>query len=584
VIDPVTQAAFAVQSNRGAYALLIGSGVSRGAGIKTGYEIVLDLADQVARLSGDNPGDPDAWYRAKFGEDLDYARLLERLGGTPTERQAILRHYFEPTSEERDAGEKQPTVAHRAIAALVAAGYVRIIITTNFDTLLEDALSEAGIRPYVVRGAPDVEGMGPPGQHTCLVVKVHGDYLDTRIRNTPAELDAYEPAIDKLLDRLLDDYGLIVCGWSSDWDGALRDAVRRIPHRRLTTFWTARGSLSRGAADLVANRSAVAIPIRDADKFFTDLLQQVVALDDLRQRPPLTVELAVAAAKRDLVDQSGRIRLRDLVKAETDAVLATLADLGDDNGVFAVDELERRLVLCETSTAKLAAVFAVGCYWGDASHLGVWIEALQRLGSRGYDNGLEAYFKLRGYPATICLYAGAIGALAAGRHDTLAALLLTNVHRRDRDEPAAAVLETLESLHHGAMEQLRKIRENKPNTTYKVPSSERLKDMVRPVTRDELPDDARFADVYFRAEALIALVSGGLGDPRFPLFFPPGIHLYRTKEALVGTDTLARMRAELQAQGDHWPPVATGLFPSADRAAELVDAYRAQASRLGLGW
>jgi SIR2-like domain len=343
VIDPLTQAAFAVHSNRGAYALLLGSGLSRGAGIKTGYEIVLDLADQVAQLSGEDPsGDREAWYRTKFGEDLDYSRLLERLGATPAERQAILRHYFEPTPEERDSGEKQPTAAHRAIASLVAAGYIRVIITTNFDALLEDALVEAGIRPYVVRGAPDVEGMGPPSQQPCLVVKVHGDYLDTRIRNTPAELDTYDPAVDKLLDRLLDDYGLIVCGWSSDWDGALRDAVRRIPQRRLTTFWTVRGGPSPAASALIANRSAVTITIRDADQFFAGLAERVGAIEDLRQRPPVTVELAVAAAKRHLVDPSGRIRLRDLVKTETDAVLATIASLGDDNGVFSVDEFERR--------------------------------------------------------------------------------------------------------------------------------------------------------------------------------------------------------------------------------------------------
>jgi len=128
MIHPITQAAFAIYSNRGAYAFILGSGVSRGSQIKTGYEIVLDLADQIARLSDeDTAGDPEAWYRAKFNEDLDYSRVLERVGNTAAERQSILRHYFEPSPEERQRGEMLPTEAHRAIGALVEAGYVKVI-------------------------------------------------------------------------------------------------------------------------------------------------------------------------------------------------------------------------------------------------------------------------------------------------------------------------------------------------------------------------------------------------------------------------------------------------------------------------
>jgi hypothetical protein len=40
VIDPLISLAFAIQSNKGVYALLLGSGVSRAAQIPTGWEIV----------------------------------------------------------------------------------------------------------------------------------------------------------------------------------------------------------------------------------------------------------------------------------------------------------------------------------------------------------------------------------------------------------------------------------------------------------------------------------------------------------------------------------------------------------------
>jgi hypothetical protein len=54
VIDPLVSLAFSLHTNRGAYALLLGSGVSRAAGIPTGWEVVLDLTERVAQLEGEH--------------------------------------------------------------------------------------------------------------------------------------------------------------------------------------------------------------------------------------------------------------------------------------------------------------------------------------------------------------------------------------------------------------------------------------------------------------------------------------------------------------------------------------------------
>jgi len=47
-LEPINQLALAIQQYKGMFALLIGSGVSSAAGIKTGWEIVLDLIRHVA--------------------------------------------------------------------------------------------------------------------------------------------------------------------------------------------------------------------------------------------------------------------------------------------------------------------------------------------------------------------------------------------------------------------------------------------------------------------------------------------------------------------------------------------------------
>jgi hypothetical protein len=71
-----------------------------------------------------------------------------------------------------------------------------LILTTNFDHLMETALAEAGVPPQVIARANAIAGMAPLQHARATVIKLHGDYLDVQaIRNTPAELAADESAI-----------------------------------------------------------------------------------------------------------------------------------------------------------------------------------------------------------------------------------------------------------------------------------------------------------------------------------------------------------------------------------------------------
>jgi hypothetical protein len=50
----------------------------------------------------------------------------------------------------------------------------------------------------------------PLSQGGCFVIKLHGDYRDPRILNTEEELGRYDPRMRRLLDRVLDEFGLLV--------------------------------------------------------------------------------------------------------------------------------------------------------------------------------------------------------------------------------------------------------------------------------------------------------------------------------------------------------------------------------------
>ncbi|TAM65337.1 MAG: hypothetical protein EPN48_18400, partial [Microbacteriaceae bacterium] len=78
-LDPLTTLASTLHAAPGAYALLLGSGLSRGARIPTGYEVTRELIGRIAAGEGATiAGDPEAWYRDRYGEP-SYDGLVARL-------------------------------------------------------------------------------------------------------------------------------------------------------------------------------------------------------------------------------------------------------------------------------------------------------------------------------------------------------------------------------------------------------------------------------------------------------------------------------------------------------------------------
>ena len=314
MIDVLTALAFSLYENKGVYALLLGSGVSRDAQIPTGWEITLDLVRRVAALQGvtDQP-DWASWHKEQFGKEPSYSELLDQLSATPDERRSILHSYIEPTADDIAEGRKVPTKAHHAIARLVQAGFIRVIITTNFDRLIENAIRDSGVEPTVIKSDDDLKGAVPLIHSRCFVLKVHGDYLDTRIRNTDRELNSYSAAIDALLDSILDEHGLIICGWSGEWDPALRSAITRAPNRRYPLFWATRGALAQTAEDLIKHRAGRSISIDGADSFFEKLEEMVSVQADLQRPNPRSTELLVGSTKKYLGRPEFRIQLDELI-------------------------------------------------------------------------------------------------------------------------------------------------------------------------------------------------------------------------------------------------------------------------------
>ena len=582
MIDPIHSLAFSIQANRGVYALLLGSGVSRAAKIPTGWEVTLDLIRKLAVIQDDtaNP-DPEAWYVQKFQKEPDYSDLLEDLAKTPAERQQLLRTYWEPSEQEREEGDKQPTAAHHAIAALAKQEFIKIIVTTNFDRLMENALRDAGIEPIVLSSPDQVRGALPLTHvQRCVLFKVHGDYLDTRIRNTPTELERYPEEFNKLLDQIFDEFGLIVCGWSATWDNALRKAIERCPSRRFATYWAVRGESNDEAQRLINQREAETIIIQDANTFFQTVQQHVQSIEDFSRPHPLSTEASVATLERYLSEPKYRIQLFNFVDQTVERIIKTTT-----GEAFAVqgssppdgESITARVRSYDAACSTLLSMAAVGGYWAEEGHYSVWQRALQRLSDVSAQDGYSVqsvWFELKRYPGTLLLYALGLGATEAGQLPFLGRMLETIINTgHGRDKSAVQMLPP-SRLFSQSGQVIKSLKGMERSST---PLNDWLHNQLKQPVRRLIPNDEKYTLIFDKLEILIAL-SHAFQRQRVPV--DVGAFVYRDENRERILQEIKKSLSELEQTS---PFVKSGIFgKTAEDCLQSVDVV--EKFIRGLGW
>ena len=555
---------------------MLGSGISRSAEIPTGWEITLDLIRQIATLEGKKVGDrPDEWFIKNKGQQPDYAALLENLPGTADERQAIIRNYIEPTEDDRQESRKIPTKAHHAIAELVQLGYIRVILTTNFDRLLENALSQKGIEPVVISSEDDVKGAPPITHGRCFIIKVHGDYLDTRIKNTPEELGSYSKEMKKYLSEVFDHFGLIVCGWSGAWDTSLRNAIKRCSSRRYTTFWTARGDIRPEARELIKKRDAKVVEIEDADKFFDGLKEKVRALEELQRPTPMDTRMATAMVKRYLAEERYKIRLRDTVLEQSKATNAMLRSAGFNPNTSATpEEIKRRLNFYEGNTEILRAMIAVGAYWSTGVQNELWPDIIKRqYGNNEPRSGLMAWLDLdERYAAMLSFYSAGVACVAGKNYTLLNQLMATQVRDRSRAENRTFC----ELLNPPSISEFHKICKNMEGFENRIyASSEYILKVLKDTLYEIEPDENQIEIYYDIFESLVGLAYGYEKYKKGSEldWFPFGKFVLRLGSDYNSSE-VADFLAEADVQQNNWPPIKAGMFgASYDNFKAVIENY-----------
>jgi hypothetical protein len=502
-------AATGIHAQPGVYALLLGSGVSRSAGISTGWEIVRHLVQKVAAAADPDDSashelaesDPEAWW-AKHGEgNLGYSSLLAAVAPSSAARQGLLAEYFVATDEDRADGRKVPTAGHRAIAELVKGGWIKVIITTNFDRLTEQALEAVGVAPQVI-SRPDAAVAATPLAHApATVIKLNGDWTDLEFRNTLDELTEYpQPWID-LLQQVFNEYGLLISGWSAEWDKALA-RVLEDTSRRYPLYWDSRSSKSDAARNCLAQHGGHVIQAESADELFTLIAASVDALTRLAE-PPLTTAMAVTRLKRALPDPLRRIELCDLILDHVSDLVDALADAEPQSARDAA-VVDGYLDAMFEAVRPTMTLLVNGVRYDDGAHTNLWLDALQaildrRTAVRGQI--VQTYDDLRSYPALLALRAMCVEAVRQGRDDVLITVLTEprwdDPFHTGRSPIAADVLHSLNVIDGGVVNALPRW-ENRNGWVF--PQSHLVKTVLRDFFADNGVDATHYDEAYDDAE------------------------------------------------------------------------------------
>ncbi|MFT4077487.1 MAG: SIR2 family protein [Asticcacaulis sp.] len=236
-----------------AFAWLIGAGTSRMSGLPTANDVIaylkrryycqqesaeISLQDMTneavrARIQSfmDSKGFPPLW------SPEEYSGYFDKIFGDDKERQ---RNFLRGILDE---SKVKLTVGNRVMGALLAAGHMRALFTTNFDSVVERAFAEVSGRSLA---AYHLEGSHAAlqalnNEEYPLYVKLHGDFRYDSIKNLTSDLLQQDQELARCLVASAARFGLIVAGYSGRDESVmvlLNEALDQTNAFPAGLFWT----------------------------------------------------------------------------------------------------------------------------------------------------------------------------------------------------------------------------------------------------------------------------------------------------------------------------------------------------------
>ena len=268
------------------YCIFVGAGISICSGVPLATYDIPDLPSIVSNIRKDfysslglpplNDSQLFSWFvdqKLLQNPATLYSDALNLIGDTPRARQHYLRRFFD---------NKKPGKCHQSISRIVENGYIDILLTTNFDSLLEDALraNDGCSNPKVAAHTDAINDilLTEPGPK---IAKLHGDYLFSDIKNTEEETRTLTDNMRNKLRSVLGERGLLVIGYSGN-DNSVMSLLEQMGYDGgffpYGLYWIFKEANPPGkrVKDLIDKTGGKLLPIYDAESLLLTISKRLV--------------------------------------------------------------------------------------------------------------------------------------------------------------------------------------------------------------------------------------------------------------------------------------------------------------------
>lgn len=217
---------FKVLSNQ-SFDLFLGAGASISSGIHSGNDLVWQFKRELLSVSGKINGkkfqdlkiESNKRIIQNFFVEEDtkvsnaYSYYFEKCYPDPLVRQDFLSNLVR---------DKKPSIGFMCLSALIEAKKVNTVWTTNFDDLIEKAITALNFLSCQVVSPDNARTVQSFRSDIPTVVKLHGDFRYDSLQNTDAELQQLEENLHNYFLQASTQRGLLVVGYSGGDESVLQ--------------------------------------------------------------------------------------------------------------------------------------------------------------------------------------------------------------------------------------------------------------------------------------------------------------------------------------------------------------------------
>ena len=334
------------------FCFILGAGASRSSGIPTGAELTRQWLEHIKEdLNNDQL---ESWLREESIDASDPAGFYHKIFSKRFE--VDLQGGYDFLEEIMENVE--PSCGYSFLAEIMARGKHAIVITTNFDSLTEDALFiYTSKKPLVIGHSNLAEYINIQSQRP-QVIKVHHDLFFSP-QNTEDETEYIDKKLENKLREIFKSYVPIVIGYAGN-DGGFMDVLKRVLDGSSGLFWcfTGKEPPEGKIEELVINKQGCFVPIEGFDELMV-MLGARSGVGLLNERIEQIAKERAEGYRKQVEKVYDEIR--NVEEKETDLLPGALNEILEiekhDKPDWWIYELQARK---ETDPEKIASIYEEG--------------------------------------------------------------------------------------------------------------------------------------------------------------------------------------------------------------------------------